>query len=987
MASQRAHMSRRGRPFPASALIAGLVLAVALGLATAPSYASWRRVLGHRTKNHPYFACGSRRRVRCHLITDPTRGSHRNGHVSAGAITAGPELETSPALHGTGVEGGYSPEDLRKAYNLPSATAGSGQTVAIVDAYDDPHAETDLSAYRSHYGLAACTTANGCFRKVNQDGNATPRPGPNAEWSEEISLDLDMVSAICPNCHILLVEAETASSENLATAVNEAVALGATEVSNSYGSQLGEEKEFVAAYDHPGIPITVAAGDEGYRVEEPADYPQVIAVGGTSLLPEADKRGWKETVWYGTETNEKGELEIDGTGSGCSNQPKPTWQTDAGCAFRTNNDIAAVADQNTPVSTYDTYKTETEWNLEGGTSVATPIVAAAMALSNSYTRSFAGAHALYVDELLNENAFNDVTEGSNGKCTPPTSRAYLCTAEVGYDGPTGLGTLDGPPEAPPPVLVTKPATGVGAGEATLNATIDPNDVTFAKCRFEYGPTTSYGSSVTAACPPETPESGISAVPVTAHLTGLNAASTYHFRVTASYQHLSSTGGDSMFTTSGAAPTVTAKGATAIESEAATLNATVDPNGSTVTECRFEYGTSPSYGFNAPCSPSPGAGQSPVAVGAALTHLKPETVYQFRIVARNASGEQTGEATFKTAAVRPFVTAAPASGVSATEATLNGTVNPEGVQITECSFEYGLTIAYGDSVPCSPSPEGGTTPEAVSAEISGVLPGRTYHFRLLAANSKGGRESTDESFSTPAEAPTALTEGALAGSSGSETLTGTAAPNGAPISSCRFEYGTSSAGVLEASAPCSSLPSGTEEGASVSAGAFGLAPGTIYHYRLVVGNSSGVSYGATLAFTTAPPTLGGGQSLEEITGHQGQPGPGRPTLASTRLSATKGGSLAIPVRCPAGASTCAGKISLNSVLAIGVSSRTRHPIDKHVLLAAGSFKVVGGRVSTVRLQLSHAAKSLLRRAHTLRASATLTPSAGKAARTTVTIRSH
>ena len=202
-------MSRCGRPLPASALIAGLVLAVALGLATAPSYASWRRVLGHRTKNHPYFACGSRRRVRCHLITDPTRGSHRNGHVSAGAITAGPELETSPALHGTGVEGGYSPEDLRKAYNLPSATAGSGQTVAIVDAYDDPHAEADLNAYRSHYGIAACTTATGAFARSTRTEAATPRPGPNAEWSEEISLDLDMVSAICPNCHILLVEAET----------------------------------------------------------------------------------------------------------------------------------------------------------------------------------------------------------------------------------------------------------------------------------------------------------------------------------------------------------------------------------------------------------------------------------------------------------------------------------------------------------------------------------------------------------------------------------------------------------------------------------------------------------------------------------------------------------------------------------------------------------------------------------------------------------
>ena len=246
--------------------------------------------------------------------------------------------------------------------------------------------------------------------------------------------------------------------------------------------------------------------------------------------------------------------------------------------------------------------------------MATPIVAAAMALSNSYTRSFNGAHALYIESLLNESAFNDVTVGRNGNCG-----TYLCEAKVGYDGPTGLGTLDGAPEAPPPVLVTKAATGVGAGEATLTATIDPNDVTFSKCRFEYGPTTSYGSSVTAACPPETPETGTTAVPVTAHVTGLNAATTYHFRVAASYQGLSSSGADSSFATAGAAPNVSTERRSAITPEGAKLNAMVDPNGSQVTACTFEYGTPPSYGLTAPCKPSPGAGQSLVSVSAEVTH--------------------------------------------------------------------------------------------------------------------------------------------------------------------------------------------------------------------------------------------------------------------------------------------------------------------------------------------------------------------------------
>ncbi len=165
---------------------------------------------------------------------------------------------------------------------------------------------------------------------------------------------------------------------------------------------------------------------------------------------------------------------------------------------------------------------------------------------------------------------------------------------------------------------------------------------------------------------------------------------------------------------------------------------------------------------------------------------------------------------------------------------------------------------------------------------------------------------------------------------------------------------------------------------------GLSAATTYHYRLVAENSRGVSYGALLAFTTAAATIEGGQPLEEITDGQGQPGPGVPTIASKRLSATKEGSLAIPVRCPAGASMCSGKISLKSVSPTVVSSRTRHRIDKRVLVATGSFKVVGGRVSTIRLRLSKAAQSLLRRAHTLRASATLTPAAGKTAHTTVTI---
>ncbi|MEV5464022.1 peptidase S8, partial [Streptomyces cellulosae] len=242
---------------------------------------------------------------------------------------------------------GYGPSDLRNAYGLTSAAAsnGSGRTIAIVDAYDDPNAESDLAAYRSHYGLPACTSANGCFKKVSQTGYTTSLPAPDSGWAAEISLDLDMASAICPNCHILLVEAKSATMTNLGTAVNEAVALGAKYVSNSYG---GGESSSDATYDsayfnHPGVAITVSAGDAGYGAEYPAASKYVTAVGGTRLTASSTTRGWTESVWRTSST--------EGTGSGCSAyDTKPTWQSDTGCATRMIADVSAVADPATGVS-------------------------------------------------------------------------------------------------------------------------------------------------------------------------------------------------------------------------------------------------------------------------------------------------------------------------------------------------------------------------------------------------------------------------------------------------------------------------------------------------------------------------------------------------------------------------------------------------------------------------------------------------------------
>jgi subtilase family serine protease len=313
---------------------------------------------------------------------------------------------------------GYGPSDLRSAYNL---TTDSTATVAIVDAYNDPNAESDLGVYRSQYGLPACTTANGCFKKVNQTGG-TSYPRNNGGWAQEESLDLDMVSAICPGCHILFVEASSNSNANLAAAVNYAASVpGVVAISNSYG---GSDTAETSSYNHPGIAITASTGDSGYGVESPASYTHVIAVGGTHLVRASNTRGWTETAW-------------SGAGSGCSTKnAKPSWQTSVTqCSGKANADVSAVADPNTGVAVYDSYAYQglSGWLVFGGTSVASPIIASVYALSGNT----AGYPAQYT--WGNTGGLNDVTSGSNGSCSP----SIWCTSGTGWDGPTGLGTPNG----------------------------------------------------------------------------------------------------------------------------------------------------------------------------------------------------------------------------------------------------------------------------------------------------------------------------------------------------------------------------------------------------------------------------------------------------------------------------------------------------------------------------------------------------------------
>ncbi|MFG2885336.1 putative Ig domain-containing protein [Streptomyces sp. NPDC048297] len=323
---------------------------------------------------------------------------------------------------------GLSPANLHSAYNLPS-TGGSGLTVAIVDAYNDPNAESDLATYRSQYGLSACTKANGCFKQVSQTGSTTSLPPNDTGWAGEEALDIDMVSAVCPNCNIILVEATSPTDADLGTAENEAVALGAKVVSNSWGgseasSQTTEDTQY---FKHPGVAITVSSGDSAYGAEYPATSQYVTAVGGTALTTASNSRGWSESVWKTSST--------EGTGSGCSAyDPKPSWQTDTGCTKRMEADVSAVADPATGVAVYDTYG-GSGWAVYGGTSASAPIVAGVYALAG--TPGSADYPAKY--PYQHTGNLYDVTSGNNGSCSP----SYFCTAGAGYDGPTGWGTPNG----------------------------------------------------------------------------------------------------------------------------------------------------------------------------------------------------------------------------------------------------------------------------------------------------------------------------------------------------------------------------------------------------------------------------------------------------------------------------------------------------------------------------------------------------------------
>jgi hypothetical protein len=623
--------------------------AASLLLAETPSEATFIRGRGKRSRapasgvsmtpsaTTPHWACPT---GACEEIIDPPPLPVSGRYALS---------EGGPLLEGGGELGGLDPQDLRSAYKIPTA-GGADQTVALVDAFGYRGAESDLATYRARYGLGECTgpppKGNGCFRKVNQAGEEANYPRETGEgWEAESALDMDMASAACPHCHILLVQASSEEPEDLAKAVNTAARLGATEISNSYGfpeqdcePEESNCQEFSSDYRHPGVLVTASSGDSGYEdwlnfrtsTEFPATSPNVAAVGGTALRKASNSRGWSEEAWRAG-------------GSGCSkSEPKPSWQVDQGCANRTVSDVAAVAACETPVSVY--VKVFGGWNDVCGTSVSSPLVAAIEAHASEYARSLPGGAAFYEDP----GALFDVTAGRQGECTPPGEDQYLCYAKAGYDGPTGEGTPDGSLQLAggPPAVATRAASAVSTSAATLNGTIDPNDLE-TSYHFEYGTGTSYGTSV--PLPSAVGGSGKLPEEVGQAITGLKPDTTYHYRLTATNSAGSSDGEDRSFTT--APPTVARVQASAGPSVGGTSVRITGTGLAGATAVRFGSSDASSFTvrsdrtITAVSPPGTGAVDVTVTTGAGTSATGPADEYLYALGPKLTPGDESGRGAF------------------------------------------------------------------------------------------------------------------------------------------------------------------------------------------------------------------------------------------------------------------------------------------------------------------------------------------------------
>ncbi len=446
--------------------------------------------------------------------------SHSVGHV----VTTAGLGEPQPA----------TPLYLQQAYDLTalSATQGANTTVAVVDAYNDPSVAADLATFRASSGLPVCSSASGCFRVLNETGAAAPLPGNDTGWSVEESLDVDAVSALCPNCKIVLVEANGSDNIDMQTAIQAAVGAGATIISNSWSAQ-AIASPFTSNLTYPGVSILAAAGDDGTvaagQSAYPAALPNVTAVGGTTLTPSsATPRGFVESAW-------------NQTGSGCDTyESVPAWQPQTGCAGRAYNDISADGDPNTGLDAYDSQ--DGGWIQVGGSSLAAPLAAAFEAVTgvNGTTPQWAYGNA---------SLLNGVDSGSNGAC----ALTLICNAASGWNGPGGVGSISGdviqgaPGIGGPDVNgATTYTESVSSTSAALIAGLYPNGES-TSYHWQYGTSAAYGFQTASVTVP----AGTSVLSVTGALAALAPSTTYHYRLVATNASGTSYGYDFTLTTAAA----------------------------------------------------------------------------------------------------------------------------------------------------------------------------------------------------------------------------------------------------------------------------------------------------------------------------------------------------------------------------------------------------------------------------------------------------
>jgi Subtilase family len=758
--------------------------------------------------------------------------THPVGMSVAHAITAGSASEGAEGLR---------PQDLRNAYfpgEAPDAPASEPQTIAIVDAYNDPEAEADLGVYDNEFHLPECTTANGCFEQVNEHGETGKPPFPatalakaekeatcessSAEpsvraaacktieevdgWSLETALDIEMAHAICQNCHIVLVEADEAEEAPLEVSEDTAVGLGAGEVSNSWAG--GEPLTDSEAFNHPGTVITFAAGDRGYLnwgrtkkeeelygekagVNYPASSPHVIAVGGTSLELNSTHEAWKEeSVWVGS-------------GGGCSlNFKAQPWQSgvsdwsSVGCENRRAvSDIAADGDPYTGVAVYDTVPyiplgaglksaTVFGWTPVGGTSASTPMIAAMFALAGGSHGVQYPAQTLY--SHLGSASLHDVTEGANGKCRGEYSAGCSGSMKPLSETDCGQGAL-----------ICNTATGYD-GPSGVGT---PNGIDALK-------------------------------PIRQHKGG------------------------------GPELPLTEECANAIFAATGKVCGTLNPNSNANAGYYFAYnkGTNCTGGKETPLEPEK-AGKG-IPVSGELFGLEPYTQYAYCLIATDPSGETVGAAvTFTTepAAPRPPQTS-PAIDVTSDSATLEGKLDHQPIA-TSWYFQYAPQFICTWEHASTTAEQQDTKPaevDEVSAAVTGLQPGTYYHVCLVAKNRIGSTVGWERSFLTESTAP--KIESISAQSTNTEaTIEARTSPD-AQTATCEVQYGTSDA--YGSTASCKEGLGNNGERVLASAHVTGLRAATTYYYRVVVENQIGKSSPSEGQGTVTTQAAGGTGGREE-----------------------------------------------------------------------------------------------------------------------------